>query len=82
MQATDENNKQSILEEIEGELANQLTTQAAGHAAVFSEVFFKRVPVAELSQETPGFFADMVISQLSFLQRRKHGDLSIRVFNP
>ncbi len=54
----------------------------AKQAALFCDIFFKRVPVNELSEDKPAQVAAMVINQLEFLQKKKKGDLSIRVFNP
>ena len=82
MQTNNENNKQAVLEQIRDELTSRLPTKAAGQATFFSDVFFKRVPMNELTGEAPSVYAAMFVSQLEFLQQRKPGDLSIRVFNP
>ncbi len=82
MQANSDKSKQSFLEQIKAELASRMPASAARQAAVFSDVFFKRMPLTGPNQESPAFFAAMVASQLEFLQQRKRGDLLIRVFNP
>ncbi len=82
MQANSDKNQQTILVQTKTILASRMSVKAARQAALFSDVYFKRMPLAELSRETPDMFAAMVVRQLKFLQQRKHGDLSIRVFNP
>jgi glutamate dehydrogenase len=82
MRADHLDNKQLLLEKIKTALADRTEVSAAKQAALYCDVFFKRVPVTGLSEDTPEKVASMVISQLEFLRQRKAGDLSIRVFNP
>ena len=82
MQASNSESKQVLLQKINAELKDRMSAGAPKQAVVFSDVFFKRVPLTEMKQETPAFFAAMVASQLEFLQQRKQGQLSIRIFNP
>jgi glutamate dehydrogenase len=82
MQGNSVKGKQALLKKIKAELTGQKPSRTAKQAALFSDAFFKRVPLTELSQETPAVFAAMVASQLDFLQQRKQAELSIRVFNP
>ncbi len=82
MQTNNENSKQAVLEQIRDELVGRTPAKTTGQATFFSDVFFKRVPMAELTGSAPSVYAAMVVSQLEFLQSRKPGDLSIRVFNP
>ena len=82
MRADHLDKKQLLLENIKSALADRVGTSAAKQAALFCDAFFKRVPVTGLSEDKPEKVAAMVISQLEFLQQRKAGDLSIRVFNP
>ena len=74
--------KQSLLEQIKTEIAGRLPANAAGQASLFCDVYFKRVPLTELTRETPAMFAAMVAGQLEFLQQRKPENMLIRVFNP
>ena len=82
MKAKREKNKQSLLKDIKAAIASRMTTAEAERAAVFCDAFFKRMPIAEMSEESAENVAAMVISQLEFLQKRVKGELSIRVFNP
>lgn len=82
MKANTENRKQLLLNKIRKAVVSQVGKEAAKQAALFCDVFFKRVPLPELSLESTGNFAAMVHDQLGFLDRRKKGKLSLRVFNP
>ncbi|MFC1701167.1 NAD-glutamate dehydrogenase domain-containing protein [Pseudomonadota bacterium] len=82
MKASSEKTKQLLLRKIKKIMAGQMKVEAAKQAALFCDVFFKRVPLTEISQETPEHVSAMVTNQLDFLQQRKKGQLSIRVFNP
>jgi len=82
MQASNSKSKQVLLQKINAEVKDRMSARAAKQAGLFSDVFFKRVPLTELKQETPAIFAAMVASQIEFLQQRKQAELSIRVFNP
>jgi len=82
MKANNEKSRQLSLKKIKTVVVSQVNTEAAKQAALFCDVFFKRVPLTELSHESPGNFAAMAINQLEFLGQRKSGKLSIRVFNP
>ena len=63
-------------------MTNRMPARAARQAVFFSDIYFKRVPIADLSRQTPVMLATMVARQLEFLQQRKRGELLIRVFNP
>jgi glutamate dehydrogenase len=82
MKAKNEKNKQLMIEKIKKVLAGRLDPEAAKQAALFCDMFFKRVPVNELNEGTPDKVAAMVVNQLEFLQKRKKGEMLIRVFNP
>ena len=82
MQVDSNKNKQQIIKQIKVALAAGMSVSAASQAALFCDVYFKRVPLSQLSRETPEVFANMVIRQFEFLQRRKPGELLIRVINP
>jgi glutamate dehydrogenase len=82
VQANSVNSKQSILGQLKVELANRMSARAVRQASLFSDEYFKHVPLAELNRETPVRLASMVIGKLEFLQQRKKGELLIRVFNP
>lgn len=82
MQAGSKKSKPSILEQIKAVLTNRMPARAAKQAVFFSDIYFKRVPIADLSRQTPVMLATMVARQLEFLQQRKRGELLIRVFNP
>jgi len=81
MQSNNDKSRQFILKRLKTVLASRLPA-AARQAAFFSEVYFKRMPLADMSRDTPEIFAGMVCGQLEFLQQRKPGELLIRVFNP
>ena len=76
------NDKQSLLKKVKSALTGQLGAAGAKQAGLFCDVFFKRVPIAELKHNTPDNAASMVINQIEFLKQRKKGSVSIRVFNP
>ena len=82
MKANSEKNKQLLLDKIKTAVVSQVKTEAAKQAALFCDAFFKRVPLTELSHESPENFAAMAVDQLGFLSQREKGELSIRVFNP
>ena len=82
MKAKSESKKQLLIDKINKEIAHRADAGAARQANLFCDAFFKRVPITEMSEQSPGKVAGMVINQLDFLKKRKKGDLSIRVFNP
>jgi len=82
LQSNNEQSKQTILEQVKAALTGQMSVRAARQAVFYCDVYFKRVPLAALSRETPAMFAGMVASQFEFMRQRKRGDLLIRVFNP
>lgn len=82
MKTNNDKSKQALLEQVKAVLAERIPDGLARQAAFFSDVYFKRMPLANLNRETPAVFAGMVSGQLEFMQRRKHGELLIRVFNP
>ncbi|MDX2417153.1 MAG: NAD-glutamate dehydrogenase [Xanthomonadales bacterium] len=82
MKVNNEKSKRLLIKKIKTELARQLGAEATNQAALFCDSFFKRVPFTELSHEAPDMIAAMVINQIEFLQKRKKGELSLRVFNP
>lgn len=82
MKASKDKNKQLLLDKIKTAIADQVSATAAKQAAFYCDVFFKRLPLTELSQQTEDTAAAMVIDQIKFLQQRTAGDLLIRVFNP
>ena len=82
MQTNNDKSKHSLLEQVKAVLASRMSSDTAKQAAFFSDVYFKRMPLANLNRETPEVFAGMVSGQLEFLQQRKPGELLIRIFNP
>ena len=56
MQAISNKSKKSILEQIKAVLANRMPARAYRQAAFFSDIYFKRMPIADLSRETPVMF--------------------------
>jgi len=82
MTANNEKSKRLLIKKIKTELTKKLVAKAANQAALFCDVFFKRVPLTEFNHEAPETIAAMVINQIEFLQNRKKGQLSLRVFNP
>ncbi len=81
MQTSSNKSKQAILDQIKVVLSNRMPARAARQAAIYSDNYFKRVPIADLSRETPVMHASMVTRQLEFLRHRKPGELLLRVFN-
>ncbi len=73
MTANNEKSKRLLIKKIKTELTKKLVAKAANQAALFCDVFFKRVPLTELNHEAPETIAAMVINQIEFLQNRKKG---------
>jgi len=82
VQAKTDNSRRALLEQIKSILASRMSAKAAKQAALFSDIYFKRVPVANLGKDSAVVFATMVVRQLEFLQQRKPGESLVRVFNP
>jgi glutamate dehydrogenase len=81
VQANNDNDKRSIIKQVKAVLAAQLPSMDAKQAAFFCDVYFRRVPLKELSKGSPEMYAAMVTDQLQFLRQRKPGELLFRVFN-
>jgi glutamate dehydrogenase len=82
VESNKDNSKKAFLDQIKAVLSNRMPVRLARRAALFSDVYFKRMPLAELSSNPPVMFASMVTEQLEFMKQRKRGELLIRVFNP
>ena len=82
MQTKADNSRRSLLEQIKSVLASRMPVKAAKQAAIFSDIYFKRIPLTDLGKDSAVTFATMVARQLEFLQQRKTGDSLVRVFNP
>jgi glutamate dehydrogenase len=82
MKDNKEKDKQLLLKKIKSAITDQMSATAANQAIFYCDVFFKRVPLAELSHQTADTAAAMVSNQISFLQQRSPGELLIRAFNP
>jgi glutamate dehydrogenase len=79
----DKNKKnQLFLKQTRTELKRRLSAEEAEQAISFSDVFFRRVALSDLRQESSSLTAAMLISQLEFLKSREQGQAKIRVFNP
>jgi glutamate dehydrogenase len=74
--------KKAFLEQISIELQQLLEPKKAETAKQFVQQCFRRVPVEDMARYAPSVFASMVRRQLAFIDRRKPGELLIRVFNP
>jgi glutamate dehydrogenase len=74
--------KAALTEQVIANLEKRLNAAKAEMAALYVEQFFRRVPIEELASEAPQTLASIVISQLEFLNKRKPGEMLIRVFNP
>ena len=81
MQADNKTDKQSFLNKIKGNLSKRLSATQAKQAGLFTDVYFKRIPVADLAEESPEMSANRVLDQLKFLRQRKAGELLLRVYN-
>jgi len=81
VQAQSNKSRQSILEQIKDVFSNRMPARLARQAAFFSDIYFKRVPIKDMSREAPVMHATMVARQLDFLQQRKPGELLLHVFN-
>lgn len=81
MQVKGNKSKLSILDQVKEILSNRMPARLAKQAALFSEVYFKRVPTTDLCREKPVMHATMVARQLEFLKFRKPGELLLQVFN-
>lgn len=81
MQAGNKTDKQSLLNAIKDILGKQLPAAEASNAAVFSDIYFKRIPAVDLAEESAEMDANRVINQLKFIHQRKAGELLLRVYN-
>ncbi len=82
MQAKTDNSRHALLEQIKSILASRMSAKAAKQAALYCDIYFKRVPVTGLGKDNAVVFATMVARQLEFLQQRQVGESLIRVYNP
>ncbi len=82
MKADSQKDKQALLRKIKTAVSRRMGATEAKQAALFCDVFFKRVPVNDLGEDKPAQVAAMVVNQFEFLQHKKKGEVSIRVFNP
>ena len=82
MQAKTDNSRRALLEQIKSILASRMSAKAAKQAALFCDIYFKRVPVTNLGKDSAVVFATMVARQLKFLHQRKAGETLIREYNP
>ena len=64
MKANTEKQKQLMLSKIRKAVVSQVEKEAVKQAALYCDVFFKRVPLPELSLDSPQNFAAMVHDQL------------------
>jgi len=80
--ATTEKSKQALLEQVSSILAGRASPARAQQARYYTEAYFRRVPIEELSRETPVALAAIVGAQMKFIGRRPAGETLIRVFNP
>jgi hypothetical protein len=69
VQAQSNKSKQSILEQIKDVFSNRMPARLARQAAFFSDLYFKRVPIKDMSREAPVMHATMVARQLSAYDR-------------
>ena len=65
MKASSEKKKQLLLKKIKTAIASQVKATTANQAALFCDMFFKRVSLTELSHETPENVTAMVIMKQS-----------------
>lgn len=81
MQAINKTDKHLLLEQIKAILNSRLEAADAKQAALFSDFYYKRIPAADLIEESPEMNANRVVNQLAFLNKRKEGELLLRTFN-
>ena len=74
--------KQSLLEQVKSTLGSRASAARTEQAHYYAEAFFRRVPLEELSRETPVALAAIVKAQIRFISKRPPGEALIRVFNP
>ena len=75
-------NKQVLLEQVSSLLAGRSKAGKARQARYYAEAFFRRVPIDELSRETPAALAAIVSEQMEFISSRPPEEALISVFNP
>ena len=74
--------KQALLGQVKSILAGRTSTGKAKQASYYAEAFFRRVPIEELSRETPVALAAIVSEQMDFISKRPANEAVISVFNP
>ena len=82
MNAQTDASKQALTEQVVADLQSRLGAGQARTATRFAQQCFRRVPMEDLAAEAPATLATVVIRALEFLQRRKPGEMLIRVYNP
>ncbi len=82
MQSHVERSKRSLLGQIKTEFTTIMSAAQSSQAALYADVFFRRIPLADIGDEEPAVYANMVAGQIEFMRERKRGELLIRVFNP
>jgi len=82
MNPSSEQQKQALLEQIAQALEVRLSAKRAGLAKEYLAHYFQRVPMEELVRENPEVLANVIASQLKFINQRATGETKVRVFNP
>jgi glutamate dehydrogenase len=81
VQASQKKEKTSLLKRIKAVLSSRLSVADAKNAGLYSDVYYKRIPVADLIEESVEMNANRVMNQLEFIDQRQEGELLLRVFN-
>jgi glutamate dehydrogenase len=74
--------KQALLDQVIATLESRMDGGQAELVTKYVKYYFRRVPLDDLVGEAPAALANMISSQLEFLQLRSPGETLIRVFNP
>jgi glutamate dehydrogenase len=82
MNKSSEDIKQELLDQVGQALSSRISVRQAGIARDYLAMYFRRVPLEEMSRENPQVLASIVVAQLQFLKVRLPGESLIRVFNP
>ena len=82
MTASIDKKKQSLLEQVVSILGARTNTGKARQARYYTQALFGRVPIEELSRETPVALAAIASEQMEFISNRPTNEALISVFNP
>jgi glutamate dehydrogenase len=74
--------KRALLDKVKAIVAGGGSPARTEQASYYAAAFFRRVPIEELSHESPVTLAAVVANQMEFIRKRSPGECAVNVFNP